>query len=117
MPRYPGSQLLAKLVLSCPELVAEKRVLELGAGYHGIPSMAAVLAEAHTVVTTDVDPPALHQLRLNLADVMKGQSISDAKEGPVDRSEVSEIASLQFSHAEDFDDFEALALDGWRLRV
>ncbi|CAE7783247.1 CARNS1 [Symbiodinium microadriaticum] len=93
---YPGSQLLAKLVLSCPELVAEKRVLELGAGYHGIPSMAAVLAEAHTVVTTDVDPPALHQLRLNLADVMKGQSISDAK---------------------DFDDFEALALDGLGPKV
>eukprot|EP00439_Symbiodinium_sp_Y106_P052892 s6280_g7.t1 len=92
---YPGSQLLAKLVLSCPELVAEKRVLEIGAGYHGIPSMAAVLAEAHTVVATDVDPAALHQLRLNLADVMKGRGI-DAK---------------------DFDDFEALALDGLGPKV
>ncbi|CAE7730138.1 CARNS1 [Symbiodinium sp. CCMP2592] len=92
---YPGSQLLAKLVLSCPELVADKRVLEIGAGYHGIPSMAAVLAEAHTVVATDVDPAALHQLRLNLADVMKGRGI-DAK---------------------DFDDFESLALDGLGPKV
>ena len=74
-------------MLSCPELVAEKRVLEIGAGYHGIPSMAAVLAEAHTVVATDVDPAALHQLRLNLADVMKGRGI-DAKVGPVGRSGV-----------------------------
>ena len=77
VPRYPGSQLLAKLVLSCPELVAGKRVLEIGAGYHGIPAMAAVISQARAVVATDVDPVALHQLRLNLADVLNGH-IADA---------------------------------------
>ncbi|CAJ1328207.1 unnamed protein product, partial [Effrenium voratum] len=62
---FPSAKLLAKLVLSCPELVAGKSVLELGAGFHGAPSLAAQLAGAAAVVATERDGAALERLAVN----------------------------------------------------
>lgn len=55
---WPGGISLARTILDRPELVAGRRVLDLGAG-GGVSSLAAVIAGAAEVIANDQDPWAL----------------------------------------------------------
>jgi predicted nicotinamide N-methyase len=61
---WPGGQALARHVLDHPELVAGRRVLDLGAG-SGLVAVAAVLAGASGVLASDVDPYSHAAVELN----------------------------------------------------
>ncbi|MGY1839507.1 MULTISPECIES: class I SAM-dependent methyltransferase [unclassified Modestobacter] len=61
---WPGGQALARHVLDRPELVAGKRVLDLGAG-SGLVAVAALQAGAAHVVASDVDPYSHTAIALN----------------------------------------------------
>ncbi|MFY7777236.1 MAG: class I SAM-dependent methyltransferase [Elstera sp.] len=61
---WPGGQALARYLLDHPELVAGKRVLDLGAGC-GITSLAAAKAGAISVLAADIDVYACTAITLN----------------------------------------------------
>ncbi|WP_249523718.1 class I SAM-dependent methyltransferase [Modestobacter marinus] len=61
---WPGGQALARHVLDYPELVAGRRVLDLGAG-SGLVAVAALLAGAGGVLASDVDPYSHAAVGLN----------------------------------------------------
>lgn len=63
---WGGGLALARHVLDHPEVVAGKRVLDLGAG-SGLVAIAAALAGAARVTAVDVDPYAVTATRLNAA--------------------------------------------------
>jgi predicted nicotinamide N-methyase len=63
---WGGGLALARHVLDRPEVVAGKRVLDLGAG-SGLVAIAAALAGAGEVKAADVDPYAVVAMRLNAA--------------------------------------------------
>jgi predicted nicotinamide N-methyase len=63
---WGGGLALARHVLDHPEIVAGKRVLDLGAG-SGLVAIAAALAGAGAVRAVDVDPYAVTATRLNAA--------------------------------------------------
>lgn len=63
---WGGGLALARHVLDHPEIVAGKRVLDLGAG-SGLVAIAAALAGAGTVRAVDIDPYAATATRLNAA--------------------------------------------------
>jgi predicted nicotinamide N-methyase len=55
---WPAGIALARLILDRPELVAGRRVLDLGTG-GGITALASVLASAREVIANDQDPWAI----------------------------------------------------------
>jgi predicted nicotinamide N-methyase len=61
---WPGGQALARYVLDSPEVVAGRRVLDLGSG-SGLVAVAALLAGAASVVASDVDPFSHAAIALN----------------------------------------------------
>jgi len=63
---YPwaGGLALARYFLDHPESVAEKRVLDLGAGC-GLVAIAAMKAAAREATAIDVDPDAIEMIALN----------------------------------------------------
>ena len=61
---WPGSHALARLVLDQPELVADKRVLDVGAG-GGLAGIATAWVGARSVTANDVDPLAASAQVLN----------------------------------------------------
>jgi predicted nicotinamide N-methyase len=61
---WPGGQALARYVLDHPEVVAGRRVLDLGAG-SGLVAIAALQAGAAAVVASDVDPYSHTAVALN----------------------------------------------------
>jgi predicted nicotinamide N-methyase len=61
---WPGGQALARYVLDTPELVAGRRVLDLGSG-SGLVAVAALLAGASGVLASDVDPYSHTAIALN----------------------------------------------------
>lgn len=61
---WPGGQALARYILDHPELVAGKRVLDLGAG-SGLGAIAAAKAGARFVRCSDIDPLAVTVCRMN----------------------------------------------------
>jgi predicted nicotinamide N-methyase len=65
---YPwgGGLALARHFLDRPEIVAGRRVLDLGAG-SGLVAIAAAKAGASAVIASDIDPCAIAALRLNAA--------------------------------------------------
>jgi len=63
---WPGASLLAEVLVSAPEHVAGKRVLEIGCGFHGIVTLAAARAGANYVLATDKDAEAVHRTLANL---------------------------------------------------
>lgn len=63
---WGGGLALARHVLDHPDVVADKRVLDLGAG-SGLVAIAAALAGARQVRAVDVDPYAVTATRLNAA--------------------------------------------------
>lgn len=63
---WPGGQALARHLLDHPEIVAGKRVADIGAG-SGITSIAAAMAGAKSVLAADVDPLSVASIRRNAA--------------------------------------------------
>jgi predicted nicotinamide N-methyase len=63
---WAGGQALARYVLDHPELVAGKRVLDIGAG-SGMVGLAATRAGAASVLAADIDAFACTAVRLNAA--------------------------------------------------
>lgn len=61
---WPGGQALARYVLDHPEVVAGRRVLDLGSG-SGLVAVAAVLSGATGVLASDVDPYSHTAIALN----------------------------------------------------
>ena len=63
---WAGGQALARYILDHPELVRDKRVLDLGAG-SGLTTLAPMLAGAMSATAADIDPLALIATRMNAA--------------------------------------------------
>jgi predicted nicotinamide N-methyase len=61
---WAGGLALARYLLDHPETVAEKRVLDLGAG-GGLVAIAAMKAGARQATAIDVDPDAIDAIALN----------------------------------------------------
>jgi predicted nicotinamide N-methyase len=61
---WAGGQALARYVLDHPEMVAGKRVLDIGAG-SGLVALAAIRAGAATVLAADIDAFSCAAIRLN----------------------------------------------------
>lgn len=61
---WAGGQAVARYVLDHPETVADKTVLDFGAG-SGLIAIAAVLAGSKTVAAVDIDPFAAAAMRVN----------------------------------------------------
>lgn len=55
---WPGGQGLARYLLDTPQLVSQRRVVDLGCG-NGLVAIAAAMAGARSVLAVDVDPNAL----------------------------------------------------------
>lgn len=64
---WPGGQAMSKFVLERPEIVRDRRVLDLGAG-SGACAMAAARSGARSVCVNDIDPMALQAAFLNFRD-------------------------------------------------
>lgn len=67
MQQWHSSKLLSQLILSIPELVRDKTVIELGSGYHGSVVLAASYAGAKSALATDSEEKAVGLCRENLA--------------------------------------------------
>ena len=85
---WPGGQLLARLVLDRPALVAGRSVLDVGSG-GGLVAVAAALAGAAAVRGADVDPRARAATRLaaraNGVEVATtGEDLLDGSGAPAD---------------------------------
>jgi len=63
---WSGGQALARYVLDNPEVVADKRVLDFGAG-SGLVAIAVAKAGATEVTAADIDPLAVEAMNLNCA--------------------------------------------------
>ena len=61
---WASGQVLARYLLTRPERVRNKRVLDFGCG-SGVVAVAAALAGAREVIACDIDPLALEATRLN----------------------------------------------------
>lgn len=64
---WPSSRLLVEALLSAPEQLLGKSVLELGCGSHGIVALAASHSGAARVVATDLNSAAVQQTLDNIA--------------------------------------------------
>ena len=64
---WAGGQALSRYVLDNPELVAGRRVLDLGAG-SGVQAIAALKAGAVAALAADIDSLALEACRLNASE-------------------------------------------------
>ncbi len=63
---WPGSQVLARMVLDRPELVRGRRVLDFAAGC-GLAALAASRAGADSVDAAEIDPLAIAAIEVNAA--------------------------------------------------
>lgn len=63
---WPGGQALARHLLDHPELVRDRRIVDIGAG-SGIAAIAASRAGARHVLAADIDPVAAEAVQLNAA--------------------------------------------------
>lgn len=79
---WAGGQALARYLLDTPELLAGKRVLDLGTG-SGLTAIASGLRGATSVLAADIDLLALAAARLNAAE--NGVTISTTAENLLDR--------------------------------
>lgn len=63
---WPGGQALARYLLDHPDVVRDKRVLDVASG-SGLAAIAAALAGAAKVTANDIDPKAVAAIRRNAA--------------------------------------------------
>ena len=90
---WASGQVLANLLLTRPEWVRDKRILDFGCG-SGVAAIAAALAGAAEVIACDVDPDALAATRGNAAlNNVELQLAPDYREvvGPLDLIIVSDV--------------------------
>lgn len=82
---WAGGQALARHVLDRPELVARRRVLDLGSG-SGLVAIAAAMAGAASVRANEIDPFALAAIAMNAAanGVMLDVAAGDLLDGDCD---------------------------------
>jgi predicted nicotinamide N-methyase len=94
---WPGSHALARLLLDRPALVADKRVLDVGAG-GGLGSIAAMRAGAASAVAADVDAfaPVVQTLNAELNRVLVTPSLVDPIGQPVADVEVVLVGDLWY---------------------
>ncbi|GAA0918057.1 class I SAM-dependent methyltransferase [Virgisporangium aurantiacum] len=86
---WAGGQAVARYVLDHPEIVRNRRVLDLAAG-GGVVAIAAARAGASEVTATEIDPAALDALALNAAanGVTVTARLGDVLDAPEDDSEL-----------------------------
>jgi predicted nicotinamide N-methyase len=86
---WAGGQAVARYVLDHPEIVRNRRVLDLAAG-GGVVAIAAALAGASAVTATEIDPAALDALALNAAanGVTVTTRLGDVLDAPEDDREL-----------------------------
>ena len=97
---WAGGQALARLLLDRPELIAGKRVLDLGSGC-GLSAIAAARGGARSVLAADIDPMALAAIRLNAT--ANGVSVAttgdDLLNGPAGEADVVLVGDLFYERA------------------
>lgn len=81
---WAGGQALARYVLDHPDLVAGRRVLDVGSG-SGIVAIAAALAGAQQVTAVDIEPYAIEACRLNAG--ANGVTLTTWEGDPVGRDD------------------------------
>lgn len=97
---WAGGAALARHVLNRPDIVAGRRVLDLGAG-SGIVAIAAARAGASTVLAADIDPDALIALALNAAanNVVVTSILEDPTGGPPPAVELVAVGDLFYERS------------------
>lgn len=80
---WPGGQALARFILDTPDLVANKHVLDVGAG-SGLASIAAIMAGASVAIANDIDPLSAAVAEMNGA--ANHAAIEASTEDLLDRS-------------------------------
>jgi predicted nicotinamide N-methyase len=94
---WPGSHALARLVLDQPELVAGRRVLDVGAG-GGLAAIAAMRAGAVSAVASDVDAlaPVAQRVNAQLNDVTVTSRLDDLIGQPIVDVDVVLVGDLWY---------------------
>jgi predicted nicotinamide N-methyase len=93
---WPGGQGLARTILDRPELVAGKRVLDIGAG-SAIGAIAALKAGATSALAADIDPLADAASRMNgLANGVTLQTTMDDLLGNTPDADIILIGDLVY---------------------
>lgn len=97
---WAGGQALARLILDRPELVAGKRVLDLGSGC-GLSAIAAMRTGARSVLAADIDVIALAAIGLNAAanDVAVATTSEDLLAGAPGSAGVILVGDLFYERA------------------
>ena len=97
---WAGGQALARFILDNRQLVAGRRVLDLGAG-SGLVSIAAMLAGAAQAIASDIDGLALAAIQLNAEANGVGveTTATDLLAGPSDGAEVVLVGDLFYERA------------------
>lgn len=102
---WPGGVALARYLLDHPQLVAGRRVLDIGSG-SGLVAIAAARAGASSVIANDVDPLALAAIELNArinavaVETLQGDLLADADhQVPLDSIEVALAGDLAYDRA------------------
>jgi predicted nicotinamide N-methyase len=82
---WPGGQALARYLLDTPEVVAGRRIADIGCG-GGIVALAAARAGATRVDAIDIEPFATVACRLNgEANAIDGAVLAIVEDDPIDR--------------------------------
>jgi predicted nicotinamide N-methyase len=96
---WPGGLALARHILDQPEVVAGRRVLDLGSG-SGLVGIAAAKAGARYVIAADIDRHAMIALGLNAManDVRLAAVYGDAFTKPVSDIDLIVVGDLFYDH-------------------
>lgn len=79
---------MARYILDHPEVVAGRRVLDIGAG-SGIVALAAMIARASSVVAADIDPLSVAVMKANAA--LNGLAIEVCSDDLLDSTTSADI--------------------------